>query len=83
MIQITNVNADSNSEIRVQCQREAEEYGIEPEQRDDYINGCILSMGGAPVADQNVETQDEETPEAAESPEATAAPEGEDSGDAQ
>jgi len=28
------------------CRQEAEEYGIPPEQLEDYVDGCILSRGG-------------------------------------
>ena len=30
-----------------ECRQEAEDYGVMPELRDEYINGCIDSRGGA------------------------------------
>jgi len=47
---------------QAQCQSQADEYGIEPEQRDEYIYGCIMSMGGVPDMDQNLETGQDDTP---------------------
>ena len=32
--------------VETECQQEAEEYGIPPEQMEDYISGCVLSRGG-------------------------------------
>jgi hypothetical protein len=32
--------------VDAECRQEAEDYGIPPEQLDDYITGCILSRGG-------------------------------------
>ena len=29
-----------------ECRQEAEDYGIPPEQMDDYVTGCVLSRGG-------------------------------------
>lgn len=34
------------------CRQEAEDYGIAPEQLDDYISGCVLSRGGSVASDQ-------------------------------
>jgi hypothetical protein len=72
LVLMSSVSASDDSEIRAQCQRQVEEYGIEPEQRDEYLSGCILSMGGDINADQNLETGSEDTAEAEVSPEAEA-----------
>ena len=32
--------------IETECRQEAEDFGVMPELRDDYINGCIDSRGG-------------------------------------
>jgi hypothetical protein len=32
--------------VEAECRQEAEEYGIPPEQLDDYVTGCVLSRGG-------------------------------------
>jgi len=32
--------------VEAECRQEAEEYGVMPELRNDYINGCIESRGG-------------------------------------
>ena len=32
--------------VDAECRQEAEEYGIPPEQLDDYVTGCVLSRGG-------------------------------------
>ena len=32
--------------VDAECRQEAEDYGIPPEQLEDYITGCILSRGG-------------------------------------
>jgi hypothetical protein len=33
--------------IEMECRAEAEEYGVPPEQMEDYISGCVMSRGGA------------------------------------
>ena len=40
------VTPEDQASIQSQCAREAETYGIPPEQMAEYIDGCILSMGG-------------------------------------
>ncbi len=32
--------------VDAECRQEAEEYGIPPEQLEDYVTGCVLSRGG-------------------------------------
>ena len=34
------------ADVDAECRQEAEEYGIPPEQLDDYVTGCVLSRGG-------------------------------------
>jgi hypothetical protein len=34
-----------------ECRQEVQDYGIPPEQAQDYIDGCILSRGGVLEAD--------------------------------
>jgi hypothetical protein len=40
--------AQEGASIRSQCQREAQDYGIEPEQFNDYVTGCVQAYGGVP-----------------------------------
>jgi hypothetical protein len=68
LILTPRVNADENSDIQAQCQREAKEYGIEPEQLDQYISGCVLAMGGSLAADKSSETEGQENPKETDSP---------------
>lgn len=42
--------------VEAECSQEAEDFGVVPELRDDYINGCIDSRGGvstSAIADEN------------------------------
>jgi len=32
--------------VAAECRQEAEDYGIPPEQMEDYVTGCVLSRGG-------------------------------------
>jgi hypothetical protein len=56
----------------VECRQEAEEYGIPPEQMEDYISGCILSRGGGYALEPHAEdySPPEDTGETAETEEA-------------
>lgn len=36
-----------SASVEAECLQEAEDYGVMPELRNDYINGCIESRGGA------------------------------------
>jgi hypothetical protein len=36
--------------IQSQCRREAQDYGVAPEQIEEYVNGCVLAYGGLPDA---------------------------------
>ena len=59
--------------IEMECRTEAEEYGVPPEQMEDYISGCVVSRGGstveAPVEDYS--PPEEDAAEAAESGESS------------
>ena len=68
LVQMASVSASDNSGIQAECQRQAEEYGIEPEQRVEYINGCILSMGGTLSEDERPVTESEDAPDAMVAP---------------
>ena len=35
-----------SADIMNECREEATQYGVPPEQFDDYIDGCVLSRGG-------------------------------------
>ena len=41
--------------IDAECRQEAEEYGIPPEQLEEYVTGCVLSRGGDYVQDPAVQ----------------------------
>ena len=36
--------------VEADCRQEAEDYGIMPELRDEYISGCIDSRGGISIS---------------------------------
>jgi len=44
------IPAQESASIQSQCQREAQDYGIEPEQIEEYVNGCVQAYGGMPAA---------------------------------
>ena len=35
-----------SADVEMECRQEADEYGVMPELRDDYITGCVDSRGG-------------------------------------
>jgi len=41
--------------VAAECRQEAEEYGIPPEQMEDYVTGCVLSRGGEYVQEPAVQ----------------------------
>jgi hypothetical protein len=50
--------------VEAECRQEAEDYGIPPEQMEDYVTGCVLSRGGEftpdpPVPDYNAPPEGE------------------------
>lgn len=40
------VSLPALANVEAECRQEAEDYGIPPEQMDDYVTGCVLSRGG-------------------------------------
>ena len=42
------ITPEDQASIASQCRQDAETYDIPPEQMADYVDGCILSMGGYP-----------------------------------
>jgi hypothetical protein len=37
------LDAQEYAGIQSQCQREAQDYGVEPEQIEEYVNGCVMA----------------------------------------
>lgn len=48
---VANVEAD--------CRQEAEDYGVAPEQIEDYVHACISSQGGEQPADADQDRDSE------------------------
>jgi hypothetical protein len=44
------LEAQEYTNIQSQCQREAQDYGVAPEQIEEYVSGCVLAYGGMPEA---------------------------------
>jgi hypothetical protein len=44
----TAFEAQESANIQSQCRREAQDYGIAPEQMEEYVSGCIMAYGGMP-----------------------------------
>ena len=42
--------APEYANVQSQCQREAQDYGVAPEQTEDYVSGCVQAYGGIPEA---------------------------------
>ena len=51
----TALDAQESANIQSQCRREAQDYGIAPEQMEDYVSGCIMAYGGMPEAEPEAE----------------------------
>jgi hypothetical protein len=49
------LDAQESANIQSQCRREAQDYGIAPEQMEDYVSGCIMAYGGMPEAEPEEE----------------------------
>lgn len=59
---ITSSSQPVFASVEGDCRLEAKEYGIEPEQQQEYISGCIESRGGPDAPDSpNVSDSMEET----------------------
>ena len=52
--------------VEAECRQEAEDYEVMPELRNDYINGCIESRGGA-SASGSIEQVDSQPSESVDS----------------
>jgi hypothetical protein len=46
----TALDAQEYTDIQSQCRRDAQDYGVAPEQIEEYVNGCVLAYGGMPTA---------------------------------
>ena len=46
---------EQSANIQSQCRREAQDYGIAPEQMEEYVSGCIMAYGGMPEAEPEAE----------------------------
>jgi len=44
------LEAQEYANIQSQCQREAQDYGVAPEQIEEYVSGCVQAYGGMPEA---------------------------------
>jgi hypothetical protein len=53
---------EEQADIMARCQQEAEDYAIPQEQLADYIDGCVLAMGGYPMDRYEDEPDGEEPP---------------------
>ena len=42
------LEAQEYANIQSQCRREAQDYGVAPEQIEEYVSGCVLAYGGMP-----------------------------------
>jgi hypothetical protein len=51
----TALEEQESANIQSQCRREAQDYGIAPEQMEDYVSGCIMAYGGMPEAEPEEE----------------------------
>jgi len=58
----TALEEQESANIQSQCRREAQDYGIAPEQMEDYVSGCIMAYGGMPEAEPEPEPEEEAPP---------------------
>lgn len=56
------LDAQEFADIQSQCRREAQDYGVEPEQVEDYVNSCVLAYGGMPAVEKSGSDQEPEAP---------------------
>jgi hypothetical protein len=58
--------AQEYASIQSQCRQEARDYGIEPEQLEEYVSGCVQAYGGvpdtAPTSEPDAQPADAEAP---------------------
>ena len=70
---LANASLAVGAGLEQECRQEAEDYGIAPEQLEDYISGCVLSRGGSVATElpgEDYSPPVEDTGEGAESGEA-------------
>ena len=48
---------EQSANIQSQCRREAQDYGIAPEQMEEYVSGCIMAYGGMPEMEPEPEAE--------------------------
>jgi hypothetical protein len=53
----TAFDVQESANIQSQCRREAQDYGIAPEQMEEYVSGCIMAYGGMPEAEPEPEAE--------------------------
>ena len=53
----TALEAQESANIQSQCRREAQDYGIAPEQMEEYVSGCIMAYGGMPETEPEPEAE--------------------------
>jgi hypothetical protein len=53
----TALDAQDYANIQSQCRREAQDYGVAPEQIEEYVNSCVMAYGGMPAAAPEPETE--------------------------
>ena len=58
----TALEEQESANIQSQCRREAQDYGIAPEQMEDYVSGCIMAYGGMPEAEPEPEPEEDAPP---------------------
>ena len=60
----TALDSQESANIQSQCRREAQDYGIAPEQMEEYVSGCIMAYGGMPEEEPEAEPEPEPETEA-------------------
>jgi hypothetical protein len=53
----TALEEQESANIQSQCRREAQDYGIAPEQMEEYVSGCIMAYGGMPEPEPEPEAE--------------------------
>jgi hypothetical protein len=51
----TAFEEQESANIQSQCRREAQDYGVAPEQMEEYVSGCIMAYGGMPETEPEPE----------------------------
>ncbi len=58
----------ANADVRARCESEAAEYGVAPEQLQEYIDGCVMAAGAPAPAAGSADEGTAEEPAAADAP---------------